>query len=732
MRRLPLVSASPFGLGHQKPQHFREMAKILWDNRGKWNYAWRVLNDGVCDGCALGTSGMRDWTIDGTHLCAVRLNLLRLNTMGAFSMDAVDDVAHLRKKRPRDLRELGRIPFPMRRRPGERGFTRISWDEAEQEIGQTLGETEPDRAACYMTSRGITNEVYFAAQKAWRAYGSPHIDNAARLCHSPSTAAMKKTLGAAAATCSYRDWYDADVIVFFGSNVANDQPVTLKYLYEAKKRGARVLCVNTYREPGMERYWIPSNTDSAVFGTEITDEFFHVSTGGDLAFIYAVQKILIGRGAVDSDFIRAHTDGFDGFARHLAEFTLEDLISRAGSTQEDVIAFADEIENASTGVFVWSMGITQHTHGTDSVAAICTLGMSQGFIGKPGCGMMPIRGHSGVQGGAEMGAYATVFPGRAISEQGADELEALWGFRPPARAGYDTVAMVAAAGRGELDVLYAIGGNFTGTLPQPDDVDRALSKVKVRVHQDIFFTTSMLLDAQEAVYVLPAKTRYEHVGGVTETTTERRVIFSPHVPGHEIGEAREEWAIPIALVAAAKPALAETITYANASAIREDISQTISAYEEIKTLKKKGDQFQWGGPRLCEGGNFGTQNGKGQFTTSVPPDRRLPAGKFHLATRRGKQFNSIIQADVDQLTGAARDHVFISQADARALGVKQNQAIVVQNDHGKCDGRVFIAPITNGSLQMHWPEANVLLPTGPIEPGGRVPDYNTVVEVSAR
>jgi len=551
-KRLRKASWVPFGIGATKPHHFLEMLEIAWENRGALGYAWRVLNDGVCDGCALGTSGLRDHTIDGTHLCLVRLNLLRLNTMPAFDPKILADVTELKKLTTRELRELGRLPYPMRRRVGESGFSRITWDEALQGAGAKLAETDPSRAACYLTSRGITNEVYFAAQKAWRRLGSPHVDNAARLCHSPSTAGMKRTMGVAASTCSYRDWYEADVIVFFGSNPANDQPVALKYLYEAKKRGAKVFVVNTYDEPGMERYWIPSNADSAILGTRIADRFFRVTSGGDLAFVQAVQQILIGRRAVDSDFIDAHTEGWEAYARELRSVDPADLIARSGASHEDVIGFADALQEASTGVFVWSMGITQHTHGSESVAAICSLGLSQGFVGRPGCGLMPIRGHSGVQGGAEMGAYATVYPGgRPIQEETAAELKAIWGFRPPVEVGLDTTAMIEAAGRGEIDFFYAVGGNFVDTLPQPGAVQAALGRIPVRVHQDIFLTPPMLDEPGEEVYLLPARTRYEHRGGVTETTTERRVFFSPYIPGHDIGEAREEWKIATDLVATA-------------------------------------------------------------------------------------------------------------------------------------------------------------------------------------
>jgi molybdopterin-dependent oxidoreductase alpha subunit len=730
--KLKLASAVPFGIGETKPHHYLEMAEIAWRNRGKWGYAWRVLNDGVCDGCALGTSGLRDWTIEGTHLCLVRLNLLELNTMDALDPALLADVERL-PRRAKELRELGRIPVPLRRRKGEKGFTQVSWEEANADLGARLRASDPDRVACYMTSRGIANEVYYATQKALRLLGTPNIENAARLCHSPSTAAMKSVLGVGASTCSYRDWYGTEVIVLFGSNPANDQPVALKYLYDAKKQGARVLVVNTYREPGLAQYWIPSNPDSAVFGTEIADRFFPVTAGGDLAFTYAVARLLIERGAIDRAFLDAHTEGLEAYRQHIERYELDDLIARAGSTRQDVEAFANELAEAKSGVFVWSMGITQHAHGTESVAGILCLGLLRGFVGRGKCGLMPIRGHSGVQGGAEMGAYATAFPGgRAITDEEADRLEGVWGFRPPARVGLDTVAMMTAAERGDLDVLYAIGGNLVDTLPQPDRIERALENVATRIHQDIVLTPKMLLPPKDVVYILPAKTRYEHEGGVTETTTERRVVFSPHIPGHEIGEAREEWRIVRDLVHAAWPERRALLDLPDAAAIRRDIARTIDFYAPIDGLEKKGDQFQWGGPRLCDGGVFPLAGGKARFRSHDPPAPRDHQGdELYVTTRRGKQFNSIVQKEVDQLTGASRDHVLMSRVDMGRLGVRADQPIELTSPHGVFRGRAFEAPITPGNLQMHWPEANVLLDPHRMDPGGKVPDYGMRVRVKA-
>src|SRR4029079_4749696 len=178
----------------------------------------------------------------------------------------------------------------MRRKSGARGFTAISWDEALELIAARLRTVDPPRAAFYLTSRGITNEVYYAAQKAARFLGTNHVDNSARLCHAASTAAMKATLGYGASTCSYTDWLRADLIVLFGSNAANNQPVTTKYLHYAKKNGAQIAVVNPYREPGLERYWSLSVLESALNGTALADHWFEVNTGGDLAFLIGVLR----------------------------------------------------------------------------------------------------------------------------------------------------------------------------------------------------------------------------------------------------------------------------------------------------------------------------------------------------------------------------------------------------------------------------------------------------------
>ncbi|MEW6129729.1 MAG: FdhF/YdeP family oxidoreductase [Acidobacteriota bacterium] len=732
------VSLSPNGIGYTKPNHYLEMAKVIWRNRDELPFAWRILTQGVCDGCALGTTGIRDYTLDGVHLCMVRLDLMRLNTMPALDVKHFSDPERLAKMTAKELRELGRLPYPMIRRRGDAGFTRISWDEATNTIASRIQTTDPRRFAMYLTSRGLTNETYYAAQKVARFLGSNNVDNSSRICHAPSTVALKKSVGVGASTCSYKDWLGTDLLIFFGSNTPNNQPVTTKYIYYAKQQGTRVVVINPYREPGLEHYWVPSVPESALFGTKIADEFFQVHTGGDQAFIAGVLKHLIDNDWTDNQFIKQYTSGFDDLKTALGASSWELLEQSSGTTREAMLRFARMLGEAKSAIFVWSMGITQHRNGVVNVRAIANLALARGFIGRAHCGLVPIRGHSGVQGGAEVGAVPNLFPGSvAVDEAGAKKFSELWGFEAPAWKGMNCVEMIDAAHRGEIDCFYQIGGNFLETLPDPDYVREAVQKMPFRVHQDIVLSPQMLVEPADTVVLLPAETRYEQRGGGTETSTERRIYFSPEINGRRIGEAKPEWEIPMLVAEKAKPGLARLIHFKDAQAIREDIARAVPAYDGIQHLKQKGDMVQWGGERLCETvdanghsiPHFKTENGKGNFYAITIESESLN-DKLKLSTRRGKQFNSIVHKDRDPLNGAHRGDVLISREDAERLMINDDDEIILRSRAGKLRGRCRIAPIAKGNVQVHWPEGNVLLERGITDPECGIPDYNTWVEIS--
>ncbi|HJZ77351.1 MAG TPA: FdhF/YdeP family oxidoreductase [Vicinamibacterales bacterium] len=714
-----------FGLGRQKPHHYREMVKIAWENRDQLPFAWRILNDGVCDGCALGTSGLSDWTLEGTHLCMVRLELMRLNTAPALDPRALSDVKSLAALSSQQLRALGRLPEPMIRTRGEPGFLVATWDEATVRIARELRTVNPARAAFYLTSRGITNEVYYAAQKAARFLGTNHVDNSARLCHAASTAGMKATLGYGASTCSYVDWLRADLIVLFGSNVANNQPVTTKYLHHAKQNGAQIAVVNTFREPGLERYWIPSIASSALFGTALADHWFEVHTGGDRAFLVGVLRALVEAGGVDEAFVRDRTVGFDQARDRALAADWVALERESGATRARIEAFARLLIDRPNTVMVWSMGLTQHAHGVETIKALMNVGLARGLPGRPNRGLVPIRGHSGVQGGAEVGCVPKI--DAATLARWHD----VWGFAPPEKAGWTTAEMIDHAAAGDVDLFWIVGGNFLETLPDPERSRRALARPRLRIHQDIVLSSSMFVDSDGDVVLLPAATRYESPGGGTETSTERRIIFSPEIPGRRIGSARPEWQVFSEAMAEAFPDRAALIRFESAQAIRDEIARAVPLYTGIESLRAKGDQVQWGGRTLYSDGRFATPDGKAHFAAAVDSANSAnsahSAVSFRVSTRRGKQFNSMIQRAIDPLTGAARDDIFISADDLRRLGLAAGARVELRSPHGAFVGRLRPAVIRPGNLEVHWPEGNMLLSPSAIDPDSMEPDYNAVV-----
>ncbi|MBK5223434.1 MAG: FdhF/YdeP family oxidoreductase [Acidimicrobiia bacterium] len=721
---------APNGIGQQKPNHYKEMLEVALDNLHHPKYALDVLRKGVCDGCALGVAGFHDWTIDGIHLCTTRLRLLEVNTADPVESVLLSEVAVLRNRSGAELRSMGRLAHPMRRRRGDIGFHRIGWEEALEAVAGAIGATAPDRAAVYLTSRGLTNETYYVAGKAARALGIASVDSAARVCHAPSTVGLKQTIGVAASTCSLQDVIESDLIVLWGSNPANNQPVFMKYLYLARQRGCRVVVVNPYLEPGLERYWVPSNLESAVFGTKMCDLHVPVRPGGDVAFATAAMKLLVLRGAIDRSFIDAHTEGWDEMVAALDAQPLDDLLDQAGLTLDQVEAFVDEYAAAGSAILLWSMGITQHRDSVDGVRAIVNLALARGNVGRDGAGLMPIRGHSGVQGGAEMGAYATAFPGGlTVDAANAARLGEQWGFEVPDAPGLTAPEMIEAAERGELDVLWASGGNFLDVLPDPARVERALDRLPLRIHQDVVVSSQMLVDGDDVI-LLPVATRYEQEGGGTSTTTERRVAFSPEIP-RRVGEARSEWRLFADVAMRVRPDLRPAFSWPTNRALRAEIAQVVPAYAGIEDLAETGDAVQWGGRHLCADGDFPTPSGRGRFTPLVPTAVELPPGTFTVATRRGKQFNSMIFKEVDPLTGAGRDAVFIDEADARALGLAAGDRVRLRSDAGSMDATVWLTRLPQRSLQVMWPEGNVLIAHTPSQrdDASQVPDYNAVVTV---
>src|SRR5699024_7465911 len=296
---------------------------------------------------------------------------------------------------------------------------------------------DPKQLAFYLTSRGITNEVYYTAAKVSRFLGTNNIDNASRICHSPSKTAMTRSIGVGASTCNYKDWIGTDVLLFWGSVAANNQPVSTKYMYAAKRKGTKIIIINPYYEPSMENYWIPSIPDSALFGTKISDDVYQVNIGGDIAFIHGIMKHWFEMeeeetvSAINHAFVQEHVNGYETLTSKLMADDWEQLEKSSGLSKERMYELASILAKLKSAFFVWSMGLTQHRFGTDNVSQVANLALLRGFLGREHCGLMPLRGHSGVQCSAEMGADPFVLPGSDMDEKNRQRVEEHWKFEIP-------------------------------------------------------------------------------------------------------------------------------------------------------------------------------------------------------------------------------------------------------------------------------------------------------------
>lgn len=300
------------------------------------------------------------------------------------------------------------------------------------------------------------------------------------------------------------------------------------------------------------------------------------------------------------------------------------LEQRSGLSQQEMERFGRVYGSVRSAVLVCSMELTQREFGAENIKAIVNLALARGMLGRERCGIMPIRAHSGVQGGGECGSEPDTFPGGfPVNDENARRFSNLWRHPVPSNPGLTAPQMIEAAHQGDLKFLYSIGGNAFETMPDRNFVAEALTKVPVRIHQDIVLNSSMLLDPAGIVLLLPGQTRYEQRGGGTSTSTERRIRFTPEISGHSIGETLPEWEIPATIGRQAMPNGDLLFPFNDTQSIREEMGRVMPIYRGVDKLKSEGDQLQWGGPYLHKGGKFSAMpGGRALFTALEPPDGR--------------------------------------------------------------------------------------------------------------
>ena len=416
---------------------------------------------------------------------------------------------------------------------------------------------------------------------------------------------------------------------------------------------------------------------------------------------------------------------------------LDDLLAEAGLTRAQVEEFVDEYAAADAAILLWSMGITQHRDSVDGVRAIVNLGLARGNVGRDGAGLMPLRGHSGVQGGAEMGAYATAFPG-GVDDQRAHrrELADAWGFAVPDRAGPDRARDARGRRARRARRAVELGRQLPRRAARPGRGSRPRSTGCRCGCTRTSCSRSQMLVPGDDVILLPVATRYEQEGGGTETTTERRIVFTPEIP-RQVGEARSEWRLfaDVATPGAARPG--GRLRLARQPGAARGDRRRRAALRRHRDASAAPATRCSGAAATCAPAACSPPPTAGPGSPPVDAARRRRArGHVHGGHPAG-QAVQLDGVDDDRPAHRRRPRRRLHRRGrrGRALGLadgRRGRAALRRTARWPATSRLVRLP--RRSLQVHWPEGNVLLPAGPEhrEPGSQVPDYNAVVTLDAR
>ncbi len=678
---------------------------------GLVGFTRRIASNNACKTCALGMGGqrggMRNEAGSFPEVCkkSVQAQAADMQPPIDDAFVRTHDVRTLEGWTSRQLEHAGRLGFPMLWREGDTHLRRIDWDEALRIAADAFRATTPDRTFFYASGRS-SNEAGFLLQCFARVYGTNNVNNCSYYCHQASSVALGDAIGSGTATVVLDDLALADCAVVIGANPASNHPRLITQLVELRRRGGRVIVVNPYREPGLVRFRVPSDWRSIVLGSEVSDLYLQPHVGSDVALLLLLLRGMIERGGVDAAFVDAHTTGWQAVRDHAMALDRDALVAACGVSRGDVARAVDILLRARRGIMAWAMGITQHVHGVDNVQAIVNLALARGWVGRPGTGLLPIRGHSNVQGVGSVG----VTP--AVKAEFASRLSALYGVALPDGPGLHTMASVEAAAEGRIDAAVLLGGNLFAATPDRAWARAALQRIGTTVYVATKLNESHVHGRGRTHLVLPALARDEEHECTTQESMFSYVRLSEGGATAASPEMRSEVEILTALAKAVLPAGPfDWGRWTDHAAIRSAIAEVVPGYREIGDIDRTRAEFHVGGRAFHEP-RFATADGRARMRPTPVPAFAPAAGEFRLMTLRSEgQFNTVVYEDEDVYRGNdRRDVVMMNADDAATLGVVADARVRVENAVGAIEARVRLAPLPPGNLAMYYPEANVLVP----------------------
>ncbi|MCA9095843.1 MAG: molybdopterin-dependent oxidoreductase, partial [Planctomycetaceae bacterium] len=477
---------------------------------------WTAMSTkNACKTCALGMGGqLGGMTNEGgfhREVCKKSFQAMASDMQPPISPEffAQYSINQLRAFSPRQLETSGRLVFPVYAGAGDRFYREISWEEALLKLVESLKEAGPTRSFFYASGRS-SNEAGFLLQLFARQFGTNYVNNCSYYCHQASGVGLGSSVGVGTGTIRLEDLEHTDLYILIGGNPASNHPRLMKSLMEIRRRGGKVIVINPAKELGLVNFRIPSDLRSLLFGSEIANQYLQPHIGGDIPLLIGMAKELLDQRGEDREFIRECTEGYEDFLKVVNETSWEEIERESGVSHQEIRAVAQQYMLAKNVVIGWTMGITHHLHGTDNVRMIVNLALMRGMVGRPHAGLMPIRGHSNVQGVGSVGV--TPILKQAILER----FEARLGIQVPRSPGLDTMACMDAADRGEMDVALCLGGNLHGSNPDAVAAERALSKLKLVTYLSTTLNTGHAWGRAKETLILPVLPRDEERQSTTQ------------------------------------------------------------------------------------------------------------------------------------------------------------------------------------------------------------------------
>jgi len=604
-----------------------------------------------------------------------------------------------------------RLKTPLIRRNGT--LMPASWDEALDLVAKKLEAYRGDSFA-FLASAKCTNEENYVAQKFTRlVMGTNNVDHCARLCHASTVSALALAFGSGAMTNSIAELSDARCIFIIGSNTSEQHPVIALKIKEAKRKGAKIIVANPR--------WIDL--------CKIADIWLRQTPGTDVPLVLEMCRVILEENLLDPNFIQERTEGFEEFRSSLKSLLEKEAAKITGVDSSQIGEAARLYAAGNPSSIIYSMGITQHSHGVDNIFALANLAMMTGNIGKPSSGINPLRGQNNVQGSCDMGALPNLFPGyqAVINPDLRKKFEQAWGAALPEQPGLTVVEMMNAAFEGKIKAMFIMGENPVISDPDCSHVIESLNALDFLVVQDIFLSETAAL----ADVILPAAASLEKDG--TFTNTERRVqrvrkVVSP------AGQSRPDWQI---LCNIARHMGHEGFNYASPSQIMDEISGLAQSYGGISFERLEQGGLQWPCPNKDHPGTVYLHKGqftrgKGKFNVvSYRPSMELPDSEYPFILTTGRvlyQYHTGTMTrkvqDLNYLRG--EELVEMNPEDATALGIEDGSMVEVSSRRGKLLVR---AKTTDKSpkgvvfMTFHFAETPTNVLTNPaLDPVAKIPE----------